>query len=329
MSASRKIASQKVRRGYTLVELLIVLLVAVLLVATALPMAATVLDDARVREASRTLNGYLAMAKSRAAGSGRPCGVLLVPTPITGSTEYQVTQLYLAEVAPPYGGSSLDPMSTAYVDGSWVLYFGPTTAVGDMEVAMLQSLINDGELFMIRFDFKGDWFVAERSGTDFRVVKSTLGTSSPPTVGKPFQIMRLPQVVGSPLELPEGTAIDLAFSGVGQTGTEFAAASSRLLVMFQPGGAVDNVFLNASGPVRPQGTLHFLVGRIEKTGAFDGNSNLIDPTSLWVSIGTQTGVVVTSENTPGQVVSAVGPFSTADISGARSIATNREQMGGR
>jgi Tfp pilus assembly protein FimT len=308
--------------GYTLVELLIVMLIAVVLIATVLPIAATVLDDARVREASRTLNSYFAMAKSRASSTGRPCGVWLVPEGITGSSpaRYQVTQLYLAEVPAAYGGSTL-PAATAYVEPSnGALAFSNTS-----EKTYLQALIEDGEAFLIRFDYKGDFFVGQRSGTDFILGASVLGTTQPPPSGspKPFQITRLPKRIGSSLELPATTAVDLRYSGIGQSGTEFSAASTKLLILFQPGGAAQSFFIDNGAALKPTGTMHFLVGRIEKTGADPmADSNLADPTSLWVSVGAATGVVVTSENTPDS-------SDLGNVAKARSIASSREQMGGR
>jgi len=325
-------------RGYTLVELLVVLLIAGLLIATALPVAATMLEDARTREASRALNAYFAMAKARASGTGRAHGVWIVPRPIagtvntqvTGETNYQATELYLAEMAAPYGGSSLSPASTAYADSSTkILKFGPDAATEATELAIMKSLVADGELFLIRFDYKGDWFVGIRSGNDFTVQSSALNTTSPPSVGKPFQVLRMPRATGSALEMPQGTAIDLAYSGVGQSGVEFGVATKRILVMFQPIGTVESVFFDAnSSPSKPQGTLHFLVGRVEKTGATGADSNLADPTSLWVSIGAQSGVVMTSENMP-NTASIPNPFTAVYIANAREAASSREQMGGR
>lgn len=320
MRTARKNFGDRSRRGYTLVELLVVLLIAGLLIATALPIAATVLDDARVREASRTLNSYFAMAKSRAASSGRPCGVWIVPAAIDGTTYYQATEFYLAEIPPPYGGSTL-PAATTYADSSTnALVFGNTD-----EKTYLAALIEDGELFLIRFDYKGDWFVGQRSGTEFVVSNAVLNSTQPPRSPQslPFQILRLPRRTGSPMELPSGTAVDLRYSGIGQSGTEFAAASGKLLIMFHPGGAVENYFVNNGGPSKPLGTMHFLVGRIEQTGADPAaGSNLADPTSLWVSVGAATGVAMTAENTPNTA-------DPTDIATARSVATSREQMGGQ
>src|SRR5690349_12945659 len=65
------------RPGYSMAELMIVLIIMVMLVAAVLPVAKKVMDDSHVREASRQLNAYFAMAKSRAVHTGRPCGIYL------------------------------------------------------------------------------------------------------------------------------------------------------------------------------------------------------------------------------------------------------------
>ena len=54
-------------QGYTLIELLIVIMIAVLLMVITLPVAKTVMEDARPREASRIFNTTITTAKARTA----------------------------------------------------------------------------------------------------------------------------------------------------------------------------------------------------------------------------------------------------------------------
>src|SRR5688572_30500659 len=72
-----KIQNFRRRPGYTLAELLIVILIMVMLVSITLPTVKRVLEDGNVREASRQFNAYIAMAKARALQTGRPCGIML------------------------------------------------------------------------------------------------------------------------------------------------------------------------------------------------------------------------------------------------------------
>src|SRR5262245_7132450 len=61
--------------GFTLMELLIVVTIIILLVIVTLPRVKYALDESKVRESSRQVNSYFALAKSRAASTGRPCGL--------------------------------------------------------------------------------------------------------------------------------------------------------------------------------------------------------------------------------------------------------------
>src|SRR4051794_6546336 len=111
------------RSAYTLAEMLIVVTIMIMLVAAALPVAKKVMDGSQVREASRQLNAYFAMAKARALHTGRPCGLYfafnsplgLTPEANLGMTPQQlasywpvrqVTQVYLAEIPAPYSGGT-------------------------------------------------------------------------------------------------------------------------------------------------------------------------------------------------------------------------------
>src|SRR5919205_400127 len=65
----------KSRGGYTLMGVFVVIIIMITLVAITLPVAKKVMEEGHVREASRQLNTYFAMAKARAVQTGRPCGL--------------------------------------------------------------------------------------------------------------------------------------------------------------------------------------------------------------------------------------------------------------
>src|SRR4051812_4305838 len=66
------------RPSYTLAEMLIVMTIMLMLVVITLPAVKNLMQDGNVREASRQLNAYFAMAKARAVQTGRPCGVMMI-----------------------------------------------------------------------------------------------------------------------------------------------------------------------------------------------------------------------------------------------------------
>jgi len=183
------------RGGYTLVELMVVMIIMVILVATALPLVKRVMDNDRVREASRQLSSYISMAKTRAMQTGRPCGLLLVlepplgvpAAPFAAGPQYvrQCTQLYLAEVPPTYQGSTQGArgriLSSTLISppgppGTFEFYPitpGPNPPGGNVQddtemqylIGGTSPLINPGEQFLVRFEHKGAWYVCQRGIT--------------------------------------------------------------------------------------------------------------------------------------------------------------------
>ena len=63
------------RRGFTLVELLVVVFILLLVSAVSIPIVAPALQGRHVREASRQINSYFAVARDTALRNGRPVGV--------------------------------------------------------------------------------------------------------------------------------------------------------------------------------------------------------------------------------------------------------------
>ena len=355
------------RPGYTMAELMIVVIIMLMLVAAALPVAKKVMDDSHVREASRQLNAYLAMAKARAVQTGRPCGIYLQcgdgnsqlsplgildpqgTTPPPGWWPVRhITQMYLAEVPAPYSGSYLDSVATVSVGGG-TYYFNPTDP---NEYVVLQSLVTPGETFQVRFDYKGDWysFLYDQTATPPNTFRLSPFEVKIPPVNRvlPYQIRRSPKKVGKPLAMPTGTCIDLTYSGVGPTARGYphplgdSRSLASMIVVFTPSGGVDALYFNGQMGTPPNNTLFFLVGKVDKaiedptTASFADirDSNLADPTSLWVTVGRGNGQVTTSENTPDPTIVTntsipAGQKLMFYLRAARSVATAREQMKGR
>jgi hypothetical protein len=121
--------------------------------------------------------------------------------------------------------------------------------------------------------------------------------------------------------------------------------------MFGPNGDVTRVYDSITVPGNPPtfrltdfdptGSIFLLIGRMDgvvPTDVFtrgDTNANLMDPTSIWVTIGHRTGKVTSAENTsldafappPGQPVPpALVPTLFTE---ARLFARGSQNLGGR
>lgn len=104
------------RRGTTLLELLVVILVILSITALSIPVMAPAMQGRRMREGARIFTTFINAARNRAIESGRPAGVWLERMP---NYPEAVSNLYMAEVPPPYAGDFADSMvSTFYINMS-------------------------------------------------------------------------------------------------------------------------------------------------------------------------------------------------------------------
>lgn len=98
--------------GFTLVELLVVIVIVLSLTAATLPIVFPALENRRMREAARLVNTYLAGARTRAIKTGRPVGVVFERDPVLGQI---ATTLSIAEVPPAFTGLTNDSLMAIYV----------------------------------------------------------------------------------------------------------------------------------------------------------------------------------------------------------------------
>jgi len=292
----------KRRSGMTLVELLIVVSVAVLLLAAAVPLLRMPIQDRKTREASRQLTAFITRIKTRAAELRRPVGLLLRRS-ITGPNEVRAFysyQMYLTESPPPYIGDE---------DTSGALIPSPNSpnnrySAQLQNCALFTQFISVGDL--IRFDYQGPYYEiisynqASVSNIDITFVRArnpnqTFPPQTQNNVAVKFQIFRSPlpsaalanqpaPLIASnpPLELPSGIVVDLSVSGLGIAGNQFTPADSNdnntftpstlnppddtdVIIMFSPDGSVDKVYFgtfSSQGQIRPKLTQFSPTGAI-------------------------------------------------------------------
>ena len=92
------------KRGFTLVELLVVITILLLITAATIPILAPGTETRRQREAARLLSTALSSAQMRAVTTGKPTGLWIERE---ASSAYSATVLYECEQPPTYTGDSL------------------------------------------------------------------------------------------------------------------------------------------------------------------------------------------------------------------------------
>ena len=182
------------RRGFTLVELLVVITILMLITAATIPILAPGTETRRQREAARLVSTAFASAQTEALAAGKPVGVWIERDT---STRYAATVIYGCEVPPPYTGefagatvaverittpnhmgavtSDPRPAGSGYVAGSvddTYIYFRVwpsfgSTAEGRFRVGDTIQFNNQGFDYQIYhgFDTNSDGYIDDHPGT--------------------------------------------------------------------------------------------------------------------------------------------------------------------
>jgi prepilin-type N-terminal cleavage/methylation domain-containing protein len=301
-------------RGFTLIEIMVVLVIVMLLAGMILTAIRPALEARRMREAARSVSTMLYQAKARAVETGRPFGIWIERSDNSDPNAPSSRTLYFAESPPMYAGDTENARALIRQGGNAELTGANT------------SLIEAGDF--IRFNYQDPIYeITSAGGSQVQfAAMSRLQDQLPKPAGDqpmnvPFQILRKPRkAIGTPVQLSGNVVIDLTKSGIGSTGVDFAQqGSKRVIIMFSPSGHVDRVYKNDSNSEIPASPIHILLGRNEKVAS---GENLQDRLNLWVSIGNQSGLVTTSPI----LTSEGGGGSVKD---ARLYARQMLGMGGR
>jgi prepilin-type N-terminal cleavage/methylation domain-containing protein len=310
--AAHRFASRQASRGFTLIEIMVVLVIVMLLAGMILTAIRPAIESRRMREAARSINTMFYQAKARAVETGRPFGVWIERAENADPQAPSSRTLYFAESPPIYAGDTENARALIRAGGSCELTGANT------------SLIKQGDF--IRFNFQDPAYeITSAGGSQIQFMSRSVPFLPEPAgdapMSVPFQILRQPRkAIGAPVQLSGNIVVDMTKSGIGASGTEFnQQGNKRVIIMFSPSGHVDRVYFNEKSSEIPMGPVHILIGRNEKVG--DGG-NLQDRMNLWVSIGNQSGLVTTAPI----VTSDGGGGSVKD---ARLLARQMLGMGGR
>jgi len=321
------------------VELLVVMGIIGLLIASLLPTVRYGYRNRAVSEASRQLNSFIGAAQSRAQQTGRPIGIALersieqslfdydINEPLPPAVNYSV-KIFEVEVPPLYSGDIVD--SEAWVEGTRI-HFDETSALNNPR----NPLIRPGDFFKIQFDNRGPFLDAYRP-PDFSYTSVSyflnydplkLGANIPTIARDPsrcsYKIQRKPvRSPKPPLELPRGAVIDLSVSGYERSGIQFnpylyrdnfgnenpmlrnAVAHHPVNILFDSDGSILNVYFNNS-MFEPTGMVHLLVGSLDQ----------VWPDNLFLDEDTETANVMDLANKLVSINHLNGKVTTSPLDG--------------
>ena len=325
------------RRGITLVELLVVVAILMILVTIIVPGLMPTMESRRIREAARGVNLVLNTARVRAMDSGRVTGVMLVRD---ASLPDACTVLRHVEWPPPYAGESLDARvrlqladttATNFVVRAQVVPQG--SVVPDMIQGGSVRINNQGPSCVIGSINGGGNGVSDFTFFVPRNARSAVPWSATQlSEPLPFEIQRQPEPSATgEFKLPESICIDLAWSGTDFQPASFVKGtidpSAPVIILFSPNGEVfigfyDRIPFVATTPI------YLLVGKRERIAAPPPPEDPIqynwqDMNNLWVSLNPRTGVVTSGEVTDDPTIAG---WSLAE---SRQVVRQAQNMGGR
>ena len=333
-AVSPRLFQSRIPRGFTLIEMLIVISIMTMLVALAARIVSPAKDSRRTREAARAINVYLSSARNRAMETGRPAGVML--RRFAGKSA--VMNLDQCEVPPCYCGETEQSVAkvTGDIGGITVKFFDGAGNVESLPRGLIRAndliqLNCQGPMYSITTPNDGTGFIsfaATVSAAPYDSIQMVPWSNTPLTV--PYRIFRAPvKSAATPLQLPASSVIDLDWSGI-DFGTSFnppvpPPPTGDVMILFSPTGAVDRIYI-AGAPNSPYivtQPIFLLVGKNDRVGNAGGNTdttmtNWQDLNNFWVTINPQTGLVGTDQIAAG-----------ADVNASRLYAREGQNTGGK
>ncbi|EMI55526.1 pilus assembly FimT family protein [Rhodopirellula sallentina] len=356
MLAINQLLRKRTHRGFTLVELLVVLLIFMILVSVSLPIVKGLISDQKVSRTAQSIEAFVNAARSRAIGEGRTVGVRferLGDVNFRRSTSVRLRQLL---GVPAYSGDSADatatltgsPISSASFDtadsplvylSSELLNDTPTDndhlapiQVGDMlelaggrTVAIGAIGAVSGMSVPITFDLSENF---NPTGSVYVDRFPLAGASSSSGGRVKYRIHRSPVPSSSNvLSLPKGMAIDLNYSGIGLGGSEFAPDTSSAVtprsvdILFNSEGAVTQVIYDtANTRFYPTGLIFFCLGEVDGVASIEGAAS--DRDSLFAAGRTLTTNIRKPDSLWLVINPASGVVSTVAMASVNTIPTD-------
>ena len=328
-------------RGFTLIEMLIVIGIMLIMVAAAATLMQPASEARRIREAGRAINIYLSSARNRAMQLRRPCGVVF--RSFSTTTSGFAMNADQCEVPPCYCGDA----DTSAATLKWTNVPQKDGTKKEMLIATLDAeptkMAKPGDF--VQFNCQGPFYTIAPTdantdpptnpvdsdgyvtGKDLTLVVDSnqltpWTTTASPSV--PYRIFRSPMKAGAtPLQLPTTAVVDLEYSGCLSLGPP---GHQDFAIVFSPTGAVELIYYGASRQL-VNDPIYLLVGkrkRVENQWPPPPQpartletefTNVEDLNNVWVTINAGTGLVNTEPLATGAADAYYAAYAAAKAAG--------------
>lgn len=364
--------SSRVRSAFTLVEIMVVFVVLSILAAISLPIAKEMIADQQASRTARGITSYIDRIRNRAIAEGRPMGILIERVANVDNAFGRAHSVRLRTMSgmPPYRGDTADSVAQIQIGGSSVLFEPSDNQLLTLSASLVANPSVTGDTDDLRAPIRNGDFIELPGGrlVPFNMVyrdltapdtvkvslrlelqepvtgSETFPSSSNSSLLTPrnvsYRIHRRPAVSSAaPFDMPKGMAIDLNYSGLGSSGSQFApdvtdpaTPAPNIAIVFGADGTVISTSQTADGiGPPPAGQIFFCIGETDGVRTDDlfstenrATANLMNPESIWLVINPSTGRVVTS---PFASVSTIPASTIADpFDGTLDIALNEARF---
>jgi len=318
--------SDRCKGGFTLVEILVVLVIATVVLAIAIPRIRTVNKERNTREAARVIGSAFANASQRALIDG-VAGVRITRNPnfVQGTYTFAASELSLLRAVPDFSGDAPGASVIAVSAAASTVTIPRPLEQDSLNIIQVGDSISFGNS-SFRYRITGPTTLAASGPLTLNLFRGT-GTYMPmPSTGSSFSVHRQPRILrSSKTSLPDNYIIDLRFSGfevmeAGMLTTVFDATelTADIDFVFDEDGTVDRVFYRGgTAPTSrtPLSAAHFFVTEAPDSVELTEPLATDDESSLWVTVnstGTTSIGYNNSTRLENQTYTSMGNLYTSD-----------------
>ena len=292
------------RRGMTLIELMVVVLILGLLSVAVLPNLANTGDARKVREAARSLSSFIASAQSQAIGSRTASGIWIDPLSNQMGASWISLDIAMTEVPAPYAGDTTTAGIESLTPPAATL-LGQSSSATPVFTGGFNLPAPPSPAYQIRLAGSAVWFdfypltltIQMRTSinqTPQNTTWPTTTTSSP--IG--YEIVAAPvRSSSTSLTFGDGVAIDLTNSFIGTSPIlNSGTPPPPPRILFDASGRPSFLINGAAATRIPMSeTVFLLVSSIE---SIQSGTSLTEPGSYWIAIDPRGGVPKVAEVKP-------------------------------